>query len=105
MVRVRYLFQIGAFSLAMAHYSGEGCARIEIFPKRHPTRRVLCSATSRCYLVLPQFAQISKPASRQKITKTEMSVAQRPNSFTYLSTCGIVIQTVAVHILHSYNRN
>ena len=88
----------------MAHYSGEGRTRVELRLYRHPTRSVLCSATSRCFLISPRLAQTSKPVSRQKIAKAEVHVALRPDSLTYLFTCGIVIEILAMRILNFYNR-
>ena len=42
--------------------------------------------------------------SRQKITKPDVNVALRSDSWTYLLTCEIVTQILAVRILSFYNR-
>ena len=50
--------------------------------------------------VCPNF-QIRKST---KIVKPDVNVALPPDSSTYLFTCGIVIQILAVRMLNFYNR-
>ena len=97
--RERYMFYNGSVSSARVRYSVECSARVELSPKRIPHA---CSVTRRCFLVLPQFAQMSKPASREKIAKPHSSVAQQPDGLTYFFTCGI-IQILAVLMLNFHN--
>ena len=58
--------------------------------------------------VFSGFASVcanAQTVSRQEIAKPDKHVALRPDSLTYLFTCGILIQILAVWILYFCNRN
>ena len=58
--------------------------------------------------VFSGFASVcanAQTVSRQEIAKPDKYVALRPDSLTYLFTCGILIQILAVWILYFCNRN
>ena len=58
----------------------------------------------------PTFSALASVCAKVKIHKSteiakpESNVALRPDSLTYLFTCGIVIQILAVRIFNFYNR-